>query len=298
MTIAACYPSAEGVVFGADSTATMVVSGPGSQPGTEHHYAFCQKIFEFGECGSSVGIITWGMGALPTVSYRTLIAQAADTARRNQFSSLDKVAQLWARMFWQRYTEDLRELLGRVGMLASKGPSRTKDEEREFDYWMRSLSVGFCLGGRWGEDRQPAAFEIRIDPRLHTEPPVERLPLGTPRFWGCPNLINRLAFGIDPVLYSAILESGKWSGTSEELNELVRQSLLGSPSNLPIREAIDFIYARIYTTIKEMKFSHLPPVCGGPIEIAVVTSDRPFRWVCHKRLCDAIIESSFLEAKI
>ena len=32
MTIAACYVSAEGVVFGADSTATMFVPGPGPNP--------------------------------------------------------------------------------------------------------------------------------------------------------------------------------------------------------------------------------------------------------------------------
>lgn len=39
MTIAACYLSSEGVVFGADSTSTMYVSGlgPGS-PGSEHHF--------------------------------------------------------------------------------------------------------------------------------------------------------------------------------------------------------------------------------------------------------------------
>ena len=37
-----------------------------------------------------------------------------------------------------------------------------------------------------------------------------------------------------------------------------------------------------------MKFSHYLPVCGGPIEIAVISTDRNFRWVRHKRFDDAL----------
>ena len=109
------------------------------------------------------------------------------------------------------------------------------------------------------------------------------------------SLINRLVYGIDERLFRAILQSDKWTGTNDELFDLVGCSALGAPRNLPIREAIDMIYANIYTTIKTMKFSHLAPVCGGPIEVAVITSDRPFRWVCHKSLCEAITEGNFSE---
>ena len=41
---------------------------------------------------------------------------------------------------------------------------------------------------------------------------------------------------------------------------------------------------------KAMKFSDLPQICGGPIEIAVITSDRRFRWVKHKTWDAAIME--------
>jgi hypothetical protein len=36
------------------------------------------------------------------------------------------------------------------------------------------------------------------------------------------------------------------------------------------------------STIKAMKFSNFPQTCGGPIEIAVISSDRRFRW-CQRR---------------
>src|SRR5712671_5580285 len=59
---------------------------------------------------------------------------------------------------------------------------------------------------------------------------------------------------------------------------------LQHPGTVPIRDAIDFTYTCILSTIKAMKFSNLPQVCGGPIEIAVITNDRNFRWVRHKSL--------------
>ena len=53
-------------------------------------------------------------------------------------------------------------------------------------------------------------------------------------------------------------------------------------------EAIDWVHTVIYTTIKAMKFSHYVPICGGPIEIALISSDRKFRWVRHKRFDEAL----------
>lgn len=55
------------------------------------------------------------------------------------------------------------------------------------------------------------------------------------------------------------------------------------------------IHASIYTTIKTMKFSHLAPVCGGPVEVAVISSDRPFRWVRHKKMEAAIVQGGFAD---
>lgn len=153
---------------------------------------------------------------------------------------------------------------------------------------VQTFSGGICLGGRWGSNRQPSAFEILFDPTMTAVPDPKALGVGTTKFWGCPNLVERLIRGTDFPTYLRILTSGKWSGTREDLIALLEEEALGQPYDLPIREAIDWIYASIYTTIKAMKFSHLAPVCGGPIEVAVITSDRPFRWVRHKRLGQAI----------
>ena len=60
-----------------------------------------------------------------------------------------------------------------------------------------------------------------------------------------------------------------------------------------MRDAIDYVHSAIYCTIKAVKFSTMAQVCGGPIEIAVITSDRLFRWVRHKPWHAAIVDGDF-----
>ena len=68
MTIAICYVSPEGIVLGADSTSSAVVS-----PGGFHYFNFNQKLFEVGE-DSTVGVLTWGLGGLGEMSHRRMLA--------------------------------------------------------------------------------------------------------------------------------------------------------------------------------------------------------------------------------
>lgn len=290
MTIAACYVGSEGVILGADSTTTIAIKNGRSY--TFHHYTFGQKIFEFGKCGATAGIVTWGLGALGKLSYRTLAAEVSDRVEHQNCTGLKDVAGMWASAFWNAYSECYREVLISVKELEAKG-NRTPEEEDIFQSYCDNYTVGFCLGGWWHKDRHPLAYEIVFDPLLEEPPEPVALIAGVPKYWGMPNLIERLILGIDPQLYCQIMDSGKWAGTDDELLGIIQPGVLSSPPDLPIREAIDLVHANIYTTIKAMKFSSLAPVCGGPIEIAVITSDRPFRWVCHKEMGDAICEGWF-----
>jgi hypothetical protein len=295
MTIAACYLSAEGVVFGADSTSTMFVSGPDpNSSGSFHQFDYAQKIYEIGK-DSTLGITMWGLGNLGDVSYRTMIAQFADLPTTHGAKSLVEVAQSWNVFFWNIYSTQFSEILKRLHQLDNQS-NKTTEEENEIQNYVNYLSGGFCLGGYLKHDRKPGAYEIRFDPTLTSPGPVEELPVGNIRFWGCPNLMERLIIGLDFEVYKSILNSDKWNGSPEELLEAIRPNRLAHPQGLPIREAVDWVHASIYTTIKAMKFSHLDPVCGGPVEVAVITTDRLFRWVRHKRFDVAISQGGLFDA--
>jgi hypothetical protein len=98
---------------------------------------------------------------------------------------------------------------------------------------------------------------------------------------------------VDFGLLAAVESSPYWSGSLENLVDLATPYRLAQPFDLPIREAIDWVYTSIYTTSQAMKFSHLAPVCGGPVEVAAITTDRLFRWVRHKKLSAGIINGGF-----
>lgn len=113
--------------------------------------------------------------------------------------------------------------------------------------------------------------------------------VGTTSVWGAPNIIFRLLLGIDGEARQKLIDSGKWSGTIPELDQILYVNRLSHPL-LPIRDAIDFVHTCIYSTIKALKFSSWSQICGGPIELAVITTDRTFRWVRHKEWDAGITE--------
>jgi hypothetical protein len=191
MTIAACYLSSEGVVFGADSTSTMYVSGVGpGAAGSEHHFDFAQQIYQVGH-GSTLAMTMWGLGNLPRTSYRTLIAQFADSLVSQGAQSMTEVADRWNRFFWSAYSSEMAPLLQCARQLQSL-PHRSPDEQQHLDRLVQSLSGGFCIGGYLMNDRTPRAYEVRYSPVSAAPDPVQALDAGSTRFWGCPNLIERL----------------------------------------------------------------------------------------------------------
>lgn len=292
MTIAACYLSSEGIVLGADSTSTYTL------PSGNHYFNHGQKIFEIGE-NSTLGIVTWGLGGLSVGSHRTLVALLADELKKNKPKSVRDVADRWCSHFWKAYSTSLGAELKLYGDLSKMLPfdplavppapnSRSKDQEAQLKTLRNSYTVGFCVAGYVIPGRKPEAFETLFD-LANGQPQPKEIPAGGQRFWGAPNMIARLLHGYDPGLRQAILTSGKWNGTEGELDGLLRnQALTHLPA--PMRDAIDFTYACVLSTIKALKFSSFAQTCGGPIEIAVITADRPFRWVRHKAWDAAITE--------
>lgn len=288
MTIAGFYLSPEGVVLGADSTSSFPTESG------MHYLDFAQKIFEIGEAGT-MALMTWGLGGLGSKSYRTLSAELNDAFAAKPPVSIADASQRWLDMIWPLYQS--LPLHGVFQALRAKPPyssgasgSRTEKEEREFLSLRTGLVVGFCIAGHAPPDRTPYACSMTFEPESLPAKPILRTASSEGfQWWGVPNMVARLVFGSDPNLKAAILDSPHWSGTQADLDQLLASQQLVHAS-LPIRDAIDYVHSCIYSTIKAMKFSSLAQVCGGPIEIAVITTDRKFRWVRHKPWDAAIID--------
>ncbi|MEK7751281.1 MAG: hypothetical protein AAB403_03050 [Planctomycetota bacterium] len=296
MTIAACYVSPEGIVLGADSTASFDF-------GALHFYNHNQKLFELGDKDTTFGIVTWGLGGLRDISYRTLFAKlSADIKTTPARDPLD-VATRWATLYWQAYSS-AAHLIGqrqRAQQLQAKPAydpkatpvaptARTQAEEEEYENLRRDLGAGFCIGGYTEPDRVPQAFEITFWPEDQAAPTPSPIPMHNHRFWGAPNMTHRLIYGCDSDFIHRLRNSGKWNGTPTDLQNVIEPGRLIQPV-MPIRDAVDFVHTCIYSTIKALKFSSFSQICGGPIELAVITTDRKFRWVRHKEWDAAVWEN-------
>ena len=273
--------------MGADSTASAF--GLGGM----HYFNFNQKLFELGQ-NSTLGVLTWGLGALGNLSYRTIVARVADALAAKAPASVADAASTFIDTFWQAYDVFAPVQRARVlgakqqfGTAAAAPDVRTQDEERELEDARSNLVVGFCVAGYVLPHREPGAVNVTFDPLANVKPVGQSMVAEGSQWWGVPNIIQRLIFGADANLKAALLTSGKWNGTPQELDQIVAAQAL-SHASLPIRDAVDYVYSCIHCTIKAMKFSSLSQVCGGPIEVAVITTDRPFRWVRHKSFDAAI----------
>lgn len=293
MTIAGVYLSPEGVVLGADSTSSV------SSDDGFHFYDFNQKLFEIGQ-DSTLGLLTWGLGGFVDTSYRTLIATFSDQLIAQPATSVMDAATRWTSHLWAPYCSSphfvrFAELQAKAahGMQPNAAGTRTADEQKEWAMLKTSLVLGFCIAGYVTPGRVPEAVHVTFRPEDGMPTPVA-ITQNSIQWWGVPNFFKRLLRGADDNVLHGILASGKWSGTAQELNHIVNQHTVLPNGTLPIRDAIDYVHTCIYCTVKAIKFSGLPQVCGGPIELAVITSDRKFRWVRHKPWDAAILEGALV----
>ena len=291
MTIAVAYLTSEGVVFGADSATTVSTLIPKAnnqaqeagdlppaavpQPGIPavlQVFNHAQKMFEVGSPGAGrMALLTWGAGTVCRTSHRTIAARLADQVSQTGVAGNGPPISVSAAV----------DLLKKI--VSELEPAET---------------FGYFLGGIDLPSREPACHRIFFEPGK----PIVSVPLqiGQAIFEGAPELFIRAFHGADRDLVNILRKSlaDRIGDAVPGFQQLFDQSLSlalssiphGGFADLPIREAIDFVHMYLHLTIKGMKFRFGPPICGGPIEIAFVSTDRYFRWVRHKSFDTAIFE--------
>jgi hypothetical protein len=287
MTIACCLVLPEGVIFASDSTVSE------GQDGRFHYLNHNQKIYEFGE-GSTIGVMTWGLSALGRTGHRTVIARTADDFFKGEASSLKEAASQLAENIWNEFQiqfenqiKEYRDIDDRVRDMARSSPDvRSKEDDIRLRILKDEISVGFCIGGHSGHLREPEAYWFEIDPSLRSPPYIYSV--DSELIKGQPEYFYRMYDGHDRNIRDKILNSAHWNGGPADLDNILSDEFI-IPPELTMRDAIDFAHFIVYSTVKTIKFSTKDQVCGGPIEIAVITTDRRFRWVKHKSW-DAAIE--------
>lgn len=285
MTIAAAFLTSEGVVLGADSTLT---AGWAPDPalvlaGLAQHFDHGQKVFQIGpEVGGRFGLCFYGLGRVGLSSQRTIAARVTDRLRDH--SNVEHARDALVAVVGEEI-----ERAARAGVPASTD------------------QFGYFVGGWDPDTHEPGCFDLFFE-GSGALVRNDRMSVGQGRFEGAPYMYDRVFKGMDQKTAEAIavaldafftkmmgqqvpgLKDGMRSIVDTAVSSGAGQGLGWGYMDMPIREAIDYVHMYLHLTVKSFKFRRGAPICGGPIEIAFITTDRPFRWALHKPFESAVFQ--------
>jgi len=253
MTVAIFAKVPEGIVLGSDSTTTIY----DNQGRVINTYDNVQKIFPIEN--HPVGIVTWGIGSIGVRNIESLIHEFETTVTR-QRHSIQNISMLLFNFFRERYLQ-------------------------QFTNPQNNVSLGFVLAGYDTGASMPTEYIMEIP---NTAPHVLRPNRadGTPNFglhwFGQPWWITRLIKGFDHRWLNDV--ATRCNIPLQELENLASRFEVPIPyDGMPLQDAVDLTEFLINITIGVFKFQAGPKLCGGAVDIAVITP-KGFCWIKQKAL--------------
>ena len=262
MTICVVVKVAEGLVLAADSAATLEGKIAGKPAGVLQLFEFANKIARIKDY--PIGVMSWGLASISDRSIQSLIMEWEynyKNKKNNAQYTVQTVGQDLLAFLKKRYNK----------AYPPKG-----------DRPLLGLFVGGYSARRFFADEY--VYEFPTSNRLKRQRPDRAG--GRPDFgadwFGQTDALTRLVKGFDGPALSELIRRGadqaivqKWVDDSVSELRLVFDGM-------PIQDAVDFANYAVQVTIGRFRFGIGPPVCGGDIDIAVITPDA-FEWAERKR---------------
>jgi hypothetical protein len=273
MTLALSLKVNDGLVFAADSAATLIEQDPHTGAvGVTHVYKNANKIFNLKK-GLPVGAITWGAGSIGSASISTL---AKDLRRR--LTGADAAHLDWA-LDENKYT---------IAEVAQRLRAFMYEEHftPAFGDWPYKPGLGFIVGGYSAMEQQAEHYQVYMDGNGCADPEPVTPPDQCGLSWrGEPEAITRLVVGFSPRLEEVFAQNlGVPMDQRTQALAIIQQALhepLFMPA-MPIRDAIDLADFLVDTAISYARFRRGAATVGGPVEVAAITKHEGFKWICRK----------------
>ena len=270
MSIVIVVKVSEGLVLGADSAATLTgkIRGPGDTvfDGVLQTFYNAKKLMQIGDF--PIGVLNWGHAFIGS---RTLESHIRQWEHNEHWRSREEYLKHHEGPFG---VKDCTE--GLLKHLTAVYAEELKDMKEK-------PQIGVIVAGYSQRDFFPEVwrFVIPVDSEVHNQRPDKG---GKPDFgaswFGVTEPIVRLHFGCDDRVPHLISE--RFSISEDEVRDTLRQ--LQYPiafDPMPLQDAIDYAGYMLNVAIGRYRFVLGPELCGGEIEIAVITQNE-FRWVSQK----------------
>jgi len=267
MTICIAVRVAEGLVLAADSA--VVLQGQAKTPdGTIvetiiQNFSFANKVTHFKDY--PVGVLNWGIGSIKARSIQSLIMEFEYTypqKGKSRAYTVRKIAEDLVTFIRKRYDEAYPATL----------PMRP--------------GLGFLVGGYSDKGFFADEFVYQFPKSTEWRTVRPDLPDGSPSFgvnwYGMTDALQRLVLGYDR---NAMAELVKRGADLAMVQKWIKDNVAQLPlvfDGMPLQDAIDFAEYAVQVVIGRFRFGLGPPLCGGDVDIAVVTPDA-FRWAKRKQ---------------
>jgi len=264
MSICVTVKVGDGVVIAADSAITVGEPLPGQPDKMMVHqvYEHGTKIVQVGDY--PLGVATFGIGWVGNRSISSLLGEFSENEQKKPSWSVKDIAERLYAFIRKRYEEAWG---GKVLVPSDQGPA-----------------LGLLIAGYGPALKEYAAEQYVGLLPLEGEPGPARkeaLPEFGANWYGQTDAILRLYKGCDPQVPGRL----KQLGLKDEQIETTLANLEypAAFDSMPLQDAIDFAVYLVGVVIGRFRFMLGPALCGGAIDVAVVTArPREFRWVRRK----------------
>ncbi|OGK12273.1 MAG: hypothetical protein A2Y63_05225 [Candidatus Riflebacteria bacterium RBG_13_59_9] len=266
MSICVSVRVAEGLVMAADSATVLMgyLSPQHKAPSIIQTFEYSNKVCQIGEL--PVGVMTWGNAAVLDRTVQSLIMECEyehEELLASHDYNVKAIAETVRTFISQHYDQAYPEL-----------PKK------------RRPPLGLFFGGYEYHQFHSELYTCTFPESEELEVVRPNKSDGSPSFgtnwFGSGEALTRLIKGFDP----QVLDDLARRGVDRDIIEAWATKAVGELplifDGMPLQDAIDFANYAVQVAIGVCRFRAGPPVCGGQVDIAVITP-RKFHWAQRKQ---------------
>ncbi len=265
MTICVSVRIPEGLILAADSMVTLegTMNTPkGPQTGVLQTFEFANKLTRIKDY--PIGVMTWGIASISDRSIPSLLMEW-----EHDYISLEDALTFTVKNVADALQKFIDERYNKVYPATAKRPT-----------------LGLFIGGYSHSQFFSDQYFCEWPNKTAWQEVRPNKPDGSPDFganwFGQTNALSRLIHGYDKVGINELIKRGadktivqKW--IDDHVSELPLVF-----DGMPLQDAVDFANYAVQLTIGRFRFAIGVPVCGGNVDIAVITPNA-FQWAQRKQ---------------
>lgn len=265
MTICVSVRIPEGLVLAADSMVSLegtVDTPQGKQTGIYQTFEFANKVTQFKDY--PIGLMSWGIASISDRSIQSLIMEF-----EHDYLPLEKNKSYTVKKIADDLLEELR-----------------KKYEARYPTSGQQPPMGLYIGGYSARQFFSDQYEYEFPRSSDWKTVRENKPDGSPSFganwFGQADPLRRLIKGYTARALEELVRRGADKAIVQKWVDDNVPELPLIFDGMPIQDAVDFANYAAQVTIGCFRFAGGPPICGGDVDIAVITP-AAFHWAQRKQ---------------